>query len=78
MNLKERLAGTLLLCAIVPMAVVGYLLIVVVGLFGKVNRVRQGPFRQRHTLQRLCVGVPLFPCLEGQRETLGKDSHKNH
>jgi len=42
MNFKERLAGTLLMCAIVPMAVAGYLLIVVVGLFGKVDRARQG------------------------------------
>ena len=42
MNLKERLAGTILLCAIVPMAVAGYLLIVVVGTFGRVERVRQG------------------------------------
>jgi len=40
--LKERLVGTLLLCAIVPMAVAGYLMIVVVGTFGKVDRVRQG------------------------------------
>lgn len=42
MNLKERLAGTILLCAIVPMAIAGYLLIVVVGTFGRVERVRQG------------------------------------
>jgi hypothetical protein len=42
MNVKERLAGTILLCAIVPMAVAGYLLIVFVGLFGNVDRVRQG------------------------------------
>ena len=30
------------MCAIVPMAVMGYLLIVFVGLFGRVDRVRQG------------------------------------
>jgi hypothetical protein len=40
--LKERLAGTLLMCAIVPMAIAGYLLIVFVGFFGNVNRARQG------------------------------------
>lgn len=42
LSLKERLAGTVLMCAIVPMAVAGYLLIVFVGLFGSVARVRQG------------------------------------
>ena len=42
LSLKERLAGTLLLCAIVPMAVAGYLMIVFVGFFGKVDRARQG------------------------------------
>lgn len=40
--MKERAAGFILMCAIVPMAVAGYLLIVVVGLFGKVSRARQG------------------------------------
>ena len=42
LSLKERLGGTVLMCAIVPMAVAGYLLIVVIGLFGKVDRARQG------------------------------------
>lgn len=42
LNLKERLAGTILLCAIVPMAVISYLFIVIVGTFGNVARVRQG------------------------------------
>jgi len=42
LSIKERLAGTILLCAIVPLAVAGYLMIVVVGTFGKVDRVRQG------------------------------------
>lgn len=41
-SLKERLGGTVLMCAIVPMAVLGYLLIVFIGLFGKVERGRQG------------------------------------
>jgi hypothetical protein len=41
-SLKERFAGTILMCAIVPMAVAGYLMIVFIGLFGKVDRVRQG------------------------------------
>lgn len=30
------------MCAIVPMAVVGYLMIVFIGFFGRVDRVRQG------------------------------------
>jgi len=42
LSLKERLGGTILMCAIVPLAVIGYLLIVFIGLFGKVDRVRQG------------------------------------
>lgn len=41
-GLKERLAGTILLCAIVPLAVIGYLHIVFFGLFGKAERARQG------------------------------------
>jgi hypothetical protein len=40
--IKERLVGVLLLTAIGPMALVGYWLIVIVGLFGKTTRVRQG------------------------------------
>lgn len=40
--MKERLAGFVLMCAIVPMAVSGYLLIVFVGFFGRVERGRQG------------------------------------
>ena len=40
--MKEKLAGTILLCAIVPLAVISYLFIVIVGTFGKVERVRQG------------------------------------
>jgi len=41
-DLKERLAGTLLMCAIVPLAILGYFIIVIVGLFGSVSRVRAG------------------------------------
>ena len=48
LNLKERLAGAILLCAIVPLAVLGYLLIVVVGLFGNADRVRQGVHAMDH------------------------------
>ena len=48
LNIKERLAGTILLCAIVPLAVLGYLLIVIVGLFGKVDRIRQGVHAMDH------------------------------
>jgi hypothetical protein len=40
--MKEKLAGTLFLCAIVPLAVISYLFIIIVGIFGKVSRVRQG------------------------------------
>lgn len=40
--MKEKLAGTLLLCVMVPLAVAGYFLIVLVGLFGPVARVRAG------------------------------------
>lgn len=40
--MKEKLAGTLLLCVLVPLMIVGYLFIVIVGIFGKVSRVRQG------------------------------------
>lgn len=41
-SLKEKLAGTILLCAIVPLAVCGYLFIVIVGTFFSTARVRQG------------------------------------
>lgn len=40
--MKEKLSGTLLMCAIVPLAVISYLFIVVVGTFGNVARIRQG------------------------------------
>lgn len=40
--LKEILAGFILLCAIVPMAILGYLLIVFAGLSGNTKRARQG------------------------------------
>ncbi|PCM57374.1 hypothetical protein CP502_03750, partial [Campylobacter sp. BCW_8712] len=41
-NLKEKLAGTILLCAIVPLAVLGYLFIVIIGTFFNTARARQG------------------------------------
>ncbi|EAH5983263.1 hypothetical protein DSN94_05730 [Campylobacter upsaliensis] len=41
-SLKEKLAGTILLCAIVPLAVLGYLFIVIVGTFFSTARARQG------------------------------------
>lgn len=41
-SFKEKLAGTILLCAIVPLAVCGYLFIVIVGTFFSTARVRQG------------------------------------
>ena len=40
--MKERLAGFLLMCAIVPLAIYGYLIIVYVGFFGKRVRARAG------------------------------------
>lgn len=40
--MKERLAGFLLMCAVVPLAVLGYLILWWVGLFGKVDRGRAG------------------------------------
>lgn len=40
--MRELLAGTLLLCAIVPLAVLGYLFIALFGILGKTDRVRQG------------------------------------
>lgn len=41
-GIKERLAGFALMCAIVPMAICGYLLIVFVGFFWKTERARAG------------------------------------
>lgn len=40
--MRERVAGFLLMCAIVPMAVLGYVLIVWVGFFGRAERGRAG------------------------------------
>ena len=40
--MKERLAGFLLMCVVVPLAVVGYLLLVWIGLFGPNTRGRAG------------------------------------
>lgn len=40
--MKERLAGFVLMCAIVPMAVLGYLMLVAVGFCGKTQRGRAG------------------------------------
>ena len=48
LNLQERLAGTVLLCAIVPLALAGYLLIVFVGILGNVDRIRQGVYAMDH------------------------------
>ena len=39
-TLKERCAGFFLLCSMVPMAVIGYLIMVAYGFFGKTERVR--------------------------------------
>ena len=40
--MKERSAGILLMCAIVPLAVIGYLMLVWIGLFGPNARGRAG------------------------------------
>jgi len=40
--MKERLAGFLLMSALVPMALAGYLLLVIVGLVGSTQRGRAG------------------------------------
>ncbi|TWO29323.1 hypothetical protein XK09_03810 [Campylobacter lanienae] len=42
MRLKEKLAGTILLCALVPLAIIGYIYITIVGTFGDPTRARQG------------------------------------
>ena len=41
-NLKERLAGFLLMTIVVPLAIIGYLIVVFVGVFGPVSRARAG------------------------------------
>jgi hypothetical protein len=41
-DLKERLAGFMLMTIVVPLAVCGYLVIVLVGFFGPVSRGRAG------------------------------------
>lgn len=41
MRFKEKLAGTILLCALVPLAVIGYIYIAIVGTFGNPARARQ-------------------------------------
>lgn len=40
--MRERAAGILLMCAIVPLAVIGYLMLVWIGLFGPNRRGRGG------------------------------------
>lgn len=40
--LKERLAGFLIMCVVVPLAVVGYLMLVWIGIFGPNARGRAG------------------------------------
>lgn len=41
MRIKEKLAGTILLCALVPLAIIGYIYIAIVGTFGDPSRARQ-------------------------------------
>lgn len=41
MRIKEKLAGTILLCALVPLAIIGYIYIAIVGTFGNPARARQ-------------------------------------
>lgn len=42
MRIKEKLAGTILLCALVPLAIIGYIYIAIVGTIGDPSRARQG------------------------------------
>lgn len=42
MKVSEKIAGTMLLFVLVPLAVVSYFFIVIVGTFGNPDRVRQG------------------------------------
>ena len=42
MRIKEKLAGTILLCALVPLAIIGYIYIAIVGTFGDPSRASQG------------------------------------
>lgn len=42
LDIKERLAGFLLMTFVVPLAVLGYLIIVIVGFLGPVSRGRSG------------------------------------
>lgn len=42
MDLKERLAGFALMIAVVPLAIIGYFIIVFIGVIGPVSRVRAG------------------------------------
>jgi len=42
LRIKEKLAGTILLCALVPLAIIGYIYIAIVGTFGDPSRARQG------------------------------------
>ncbi|WP_086226142.1 hypothetical protein [Campylobacter devanensis] len=41
MRFKEKLVGTALLCVLVPLAVVGYIYIAIIGTFGNPARARQ-------------------------------------
>ena len=41
-DLKERLAGFLLMFVVVPLAVMGYLIVVIIGFVGPVSRARAG------------------------------------
>ncbi|PSJ48348.1 hypothetical protein [Zobellella taiwanensis] len=40
--MKERIAGFILMCAVVPLAILGYLIICYVGFVGRVERGRAG------------------------------------
>lgn len=59
-GLKERLAGFALMIVIVPLAVLGYLLIVYIGFFGKTERSRAGARALDHF-----VNATLFKVMHG-------------
>jgi hypothetical protein len=63
---KERSAGFLLLCAIVPLALLGYLLIVFHGLFGRTASVRSAVRALDHFVNASVFGGHAWDSLSPQ------------
>ena len=77
--MKERLAGFLLMCAIVPLAILGYLLLWWVGLFGKTDRGRAGVRALDHFVNATLFNgyaweSVSFPRLARARQKMGQGS----